>query len=145
MSYRHKTSVAYDHDDRGVSNGLKLRVLRRDGYRCSYCGVSGQDANLEIDHRIPHARGGDNHISNLYTACAPCNRRKGTQVWKVRENYSDTKPRPSIQELNRERFFKRWEEIRKNEPVEWSFLSDEDVLEKVVAVALATLTVPVEF
>tara|TARA_R100000808_G_scaffold1116_1_gene5179 strand:- start:270 stop:413 length:144 start_codon:yes stop_codon:yes gene_type:complete len=47
--------------------------------------------------------------------------------------------------LNRERFFKRWEEIRKNEPVEWSFLSDEDVLEKVVAVALATLTVPVEF
>ena len=26
-------------DNRGVSDTLKMRVLRRDGYKCVYCGV----------------------------------------------------------------------------------------------------------
>ncbi len=61
-----KKTAWEDQDTRGVSNALKLRILRRDGYRCAYCGVDGKNANLEIDHRIPHSKGGDNHISNLF-------------------------------------------------------------------------------
>ncbi len=76
-----------DQDTRGVSNALKLRILRRDGYRCAYCGVDGKNANLEIDHRIPHSKGGDNHISNLFTACVVCNRKKGAEVWDVHKGY----------------------------------------------------------
>ena len=76
-----------DQDTRGVSNALKLRILRRDGYRCAYCGVDGKTANLEIDHRIPHSKGGDNHISNLFTAGVVCNRKKGAEVWDVHKSY----------------------------------------------------------
>ena len=70
---------------RDVSDKLKLRVLRRDGYTCVYCGETGQDANLEIDHRVALSNGGDNHISNLYTACQECNRKKGAQTWDVKD------------------------------------------------------------
>jgi 5-methylcytosine-specific restriction endonuclease McrA len=45
------------------------------GNRCYYCGKGG--GNLQREHRIPLARGGDNHISNIVPACGPCNRAKG--------------------------------------------------------------------
>jgi 5-methylcytosine-specific restriction endonuclease McrA len=40
---------------------------------CAYCGAR---APLEIDHRVPLARGGSNSIDNILPACGPCNRRK---------------------------------------------------------------------
>jgi hypothetical protein len=46
------------------------------GNRCYYCGKAG--GNLQREHRIPLARGGDNHISNIVPACGPCNRAKST-------------------------------------------------------------------
>ena len=76
-----------DKDSRGVSNAQKLRVLRRDGYTCVYCGTPGSDANLEIDHRIPYSKGGGNHLSNLFTACQPCNHKKGAEIWTLRKGY----------------------------------------------------------
>jgi 5-methylcytosine-specific restriction endonuclease McrA len=41
--------------------------------RCAYCG---ERAPLQIDHRVPLARGGTNSIDNILPACGPCNRRK---------------------------------------------------------------------
>jgi len=43
--------------------------------RCYYCDRGG--IKLQREHRIPLARGGDNHLSNIVPACEPCNRRKG--------------------------------------------------------------------
>ncbi|MEK6226560.1 MAG: HNH endonuclease signature motif containing protein [Chloroflexota bacterium] len=40
---------------------------------CAYCG---ERAPLEIDHRVPLARGGTDSIDNILPACGPCNRRK---------------------------------------------------------------------
>ena len=81
-------------DTRGVSDAQKLRIMRRDGYMCVYCGAQGKDANLEIDHRVPHSKGGDNHISNLYTACHPCNHKKGTQTWNPHAHYQPNEVDP---------------------------------------------------
>lgn len=61
----------------GPSDAVKIRVLKRDRFRCTYCGVPGTDAELEVDHIIPVARGGSHHISNLTTACRSCNQHKG--------------------------------------------------------------------
>lgn len=61
----------------GPSAAIRIRVLKRDRFRCTYCGASGNDHELEIDHIIPVARGGSHHISNLTTACFACNRSKG--------------------------------------------------------------------
>jgi len=45
-------------------------------HRCYYCGAKG--LKLQIEHRVPLARGGANDLDNIIPACAPCNLRKGT-------------------------------------------------------------------
>jgi 5-methylcytosine-specific restriction endonuclease McrA len=53
----------------------KREILRRDNYRCQYCGRS--TSRLTIDHVVPRHRGGGHSWENLVTACPECNRRKG--------------------------------------------------------------------
>jgi 5-methylcytosine-specific restriction endonuclease McrA len=53
----------------------KREILRRDGYRCQYCGQ--RTNHLTIDHIIPRHRGGQYRWENLVTACPECNRLKG--------------------------------------------------------------------
>ncbi len=50
-------------------------IFRRDGYRCQYCGH--ETARLTLDHVLPRSRGGAHTWTNLVSACAACNRRKG--------------------------------------------------------------------
>jgi hypothetical protein len=52
--------------------------MKRDRFQCTYCATPGTDAELEVDHIIPVARGGSNHMSNLTTACRACNQKKGS-------------------------------------------------------------------
>jgi hypothetical protein len=56
---------------------VRIRVMKRDRFRCTYCGVPGTDVELEIDHIIAVSNGGSHHISNLTTACRKCNQKKG--------------------------------------------------------------------
>jgi hypothetical protein len=49
---------------------IRLQVLNRDGWTCTYCGVS--DAN-EVDHVWPKSRGGEDTLDNLVCACRRCN------------------------------------------------------------------------
>lgn len=65
-----------EKSDRNISVALRLLVLKRDRYTCTYCGVSGQNAELEVDHIHPVSKGGSNHVSNLTTACKKCNLEK---------------------------------------------------------------------
>ena len=53
----------------------KREILRRDGYRCQYCGRVTN--HLTIDHVVPRFRGGQHSWTNLVAACPQCNRRKG--------------------------------------------------------------------
>lgn len=56
---------------------LRWQVLDRDGHKCVYCGRGAHEGvTLEIDHQIPRARGGADHIDNLVAACRDCNRGK---------------------------------------------------------------------
>jgi 5-methylcytosine-specific restriction endonuclease McrA len=52
-------------------------VMKRDGYRCSYCSKL---ENLTIDHIIPTSRGGQNTWDNLTTSCLSCNSKKGNRT-----------------------------------------------------------------
>ena len=60
------------------SAAVRIRVMKRDRFQCTYCGTPGTDAELEIDHIVPVAAGGSNHMSNLTTACRRCNQIKGS-------------------------------------------------------------------
>jgi 5-methylcytosine-specific restriction endonuclease McrA len=57
---------------------LRERVLRRDGYRCVYCGAVLPGEALTLDHVQPRMRGGDQSEGNLVAACRACNAEKGS-------------------------------------------------------------------
>ena len=48
--------------------------------KCVYCGNEYQYDELEIEHMIPKARGGPDHIRNCQLACGSCNLAKGTKT-----------------------------------------------------------------
>lgn len=53
---------------------LRFLVLRRDGFRCVYCGRAASGGLvLHIDHVLPKSRGGVDVEDNLVTACSDCN------------------------------------------------------------------------
>jgi 5-methylcytosine-specific restriction endonuclease McrA len=51
----------------------RIRVLKRDGYICAYCG---QEAD-QVDHVIPRKAGGTHDMENLVACCKSCNSKKG--------------------------------------------------------------------
>ena len=54
-------------------------MYERDDFTCQYCGLHGDEKELQIDHIIPVSRGGTNDINNLVTSCATCNKKKGAR------------------------------------------------------------------
>lgn len=56
----------------------KQKVLKRDNYRCRYCGAV--NVPFEFDHVYPHAKGGETTLENVVTSCIPCNRKKSAKV-----------------------------------------------------------------
>lgn len=61
-----------------VPASLRSAVLRRDNFKCMYCG--GTEGPFDVDHVVPVAKGGViDDIDNLITACVPCNRSKGAK------------------------------------------------------------------
>ena len=64
----------------GTLAGYEVReyLLEKFGRQCVYCGKT--DVPLQIEHLVPKSRGGTNRVSNLATACLPCNDAKGNQT-----------------------------------------------------------------
>jgi 5-methylcytosine-specific restriction endonuclease McrA len=48
---------------------LRRAVLRRDGWRCQWCGAI---SNLEVHHREFRSQSGDDSEPNLITLCSTC-------------------------------------------------------------------------
>lgn len=67
---------------------LRLQILNRDAWTCSYCGG---EAN-EVDHIIPLKRGGSDDPDNLTAACRTCNARKHDDSVGVFLGTSSTPP-----------------------------------------------------
>jgi 5-methylcytosine-specific restriction endonuclease McrA len=63
----------------GTLAGYETReyLLCKWGRKCTYCGK--ENIPLQIEHIVPHAKGGSNRISNLCLACEKCNLAKGTK------------------------------------------------------------------
>ncbi|SRR6266699_1801527 len=62
-----------------IPPSLRWRVLARDSYTCTYCGRKPPEVILEVDHKVSEADGGHTELANLVTACAECNRGKGSR------------------------------------------------------------------
>ena len=55
----------------------RVNLFTRDSYCCQYCGAAGTPTELTYDHVVPRHMGGRTEWTNIVTACAPCNLRKG--------------------------------------------------------------------
>ena len=63
---------------------LRQALWAQQGRRCAnpYCDSENlRAADLELDHRIPRVRGGDDDSLNRIGLCSNCNRRKGRKAW----------------------------------------------------------------
>lgn len=54
---------------RQLTHNKRQRILKRDGHKCVYCGSI---ENLQIHHKIPVSKGGNNSDKNLETICVDC-------------------------------------------------------------------------
>jgi 5-methylcytosine-specific restriction endonuclease McrA len=55
--------------DPAVYERLRQEVLRRDGWRCQFCGAR---ANLEVHHQRFRSQAGHDSAENLITLCVSC-------------------------------------------------------------------------
>jgi 5-methylcytosine-specific restriction endonuclease McrA len=62
---------------RSIPPNVRHEVWRRDAGRCVQCG---SQERLELDHIIPHSRGGSDTARNIQLLCEVCNRRKSDQI-----------------------------------------------------------------
>lgn len=66
-----------EHSKRPKQDSRKtLKIKSRDNMSCQYCGMVGEENDLQIDHFIPISLGGSNKEDNLFTACKKCNSEK---------------------------------------------------------------------
>ena len=70
---------------KAIPSSIKREVFARDQYCCSYQSEDGtkccQNSNLEIDHIIPVALGGDNSLANLRLVCREHNQFLAREVF----------------------------------------------------------------
>ncbi|MCA9730904.1 HNH endonuclease [candidate division KSB1 bacterium] len=69
----------------------RKNVLRRDGFRCQYCGEKSQP--LTVDHVIPKRMGGQDTWENLVCACFNCNNKKGDRTPEIANMLLQSKPK----------------------------------------------------
>lgn len=62
-------------------------LLRRDGVGCFFCHAETTDEDRTIEHLVPAAHGGPNHISNFVLAHRQCNAKAGhlSAMEKIRQ------------------------------------------------------------
>jgi len=68
-----------------ISSKFRFEILQRDSFICQYCGDSPPNVVLHVDHIDPVSRGGEDHETNLITACSGCNLGKLANPLKYRQ------------------------------------------------------------
>ena len=69
----------FSEDRPQLPRWLRRLVLRRDGWRCLWCGISFTESRLQVDHVIPWSAGGSDRTDNLRALCEPCNRERSNR------------------------------------------------------------------
>lgn len=70
--------VDFDHFI-GISGAEAMDLFVSHQY-CEYCHIKLAGWQCQLDHRVPHKRGGKNEISNIAISCGPCNRAKSSMT-----------------------------------------------------------------
>jgi len=55
-------------------------IMRKHDWTCGICGNRGNSKSMQIDHKVPLARGGSNSPRNLHPVHKRCHKDKGTRT-----------------------------------------------------------------
>lgn len=103
---------------RMVNTRTRYLILRRDEYKCYYCGATSETAQLHLDHVIPYSKGGTTDPTNLITACQTCNIGKSTlSAGNVEEILNEIKRRNIAYNLEDKLKKKKPHEVKKKQKV----------------------------
>ncbi len=84
-SKRGSSKKRSDTRSRNIPPDIRDRVYARDKGRCSFMGANGRRCHstwdLEIDHIVPYARGGDNSLGNLRLLCRKHNMHQAERTY----------------------------------------------------------------
>ena len=75
-----KSRFQHVRRDGRLPRKVRFAILKRDGFRCWYCGASGREVELHVDHVVARANGGGDDPANLRSACRDCNLGKGADA-----------------------------------------------------------------
>lgn len=75
-----------------IAEKLKAKIRRQAKNRCGYCLLPQalNPGQLEIEHILPTAKGGNDEEANLWLACRLCNGYKGVQTEAFDEETNKT-------------------------------------------------------
>lgn len=76
-TYRFEPDAIKAHVLDDFDESMKDEVKKRDGYRCTVCGLGENDGvELQVDHITPRSKGGRATLDNAQTLCGSHNYRK---------------------------------------------------------------------
>lgn len=70
---------------------MRARLLSAVGAACVVCGATAADAALELDHIIPHSKGGTDEESNQQIMCRFHNNLKSDKLGPMRAPYFNSR------------------------------------------------------
>lgn len=70
----------YDRLPRKEVKFTRANIFLRDKFTCQYCCKTLPEKELNLDHIIPRARGGQTTWQNIVTSCITCNTRKANKL-----------------------------------------------------------------
>ncbi|MDX9715516.1 MAG: HNH endonuclease [Dissulfurispiraceae bacterium] len=97
---------------KAIPKRVRFEVFKRDSFKCQYCGATGPNVLLQIDHIKAVAKGGTNDIMNLVTSCESCNSGKSDKL--LSDDAAINRSRTQLEELQERReqleMMMKWQE-----------------------------------
>ena len=54
------------------NSSMRYEVMKRDGFKCVICGISADNAKLQLNHLVKMIDGGQHSLDNTITVCPSC-------------------------------------------------------------------------
>jgi len=96
-------------------NDMLRRIYDKTRGRCHLCrktlsfsnyGSQGRRGAWEVEHSVPRAQGGCDHLNNLFAACIACNRSKGRSSTRTARAANGYKCAPNSERRKRQNALK---------------------------------------
>lgn len=70
----------YDTTPRRGVTCSRINILKRDKFRCQYCGKKVCGKTVSFDHVVPRGQGGKFEWANIVSCCYNCNQKKACRT-----------------------------------------------------------------